>query len=484
MKKSISLRVLLIAGIILTLISCPAMAQVKVRLNPKAPQTLMIWHYYNGIQQQVFDRLLLTFNEELGAKEGIIVEAHSQGSINDLTTKLLQAANREPGAENMPNMFAAYADTAFQLDQMGFVADLAPYMTAEERAEYVESYMQEGELGTHGALKVFPTAKSTELLLLNATDWEPFAVDTGADKALLATWEGIVSLSKAFYEWSDAQTPEVADDGKALFGRDAFANYILIGSIQLGKEMFQVSDGIVNLQVDEAIMRKLWDHYYVPFVNGWFGAYGRFRSDDVKTGRLLALVGSTSGALYFPTEVTRDDGTTYPIACEVYPLPNFAGTEPCAVQQGAGLVVTSSTQEKEYAATFFLKWFTEVHKNIEFSIRSGYLPVKYAANDQTLLNQSIKDYTITPLLRRIIDVGLSITENYQLYTNSAFQHGNAARQVVETSMTQAAMQALAQRDMLIAQGLSRDAAIQSLTTDEVFAEWYAGFTASLAEAVR
>ena len=87
-------------------------------------------------------------------------------------------------------------------------------------------------------------------------------------------------------------------------------------------------------------------------------------------------------------------------------------------------------------------------------------------------------------MRRIIDVGLSITENYQLYTNSAFQHGNAARQVVETSMTQAAMQALAQRDMLIAQGLSRDAAIQSLTTDEAFAEWYAGFTASLAEAVR
>ena len=154
----------------------------------------------------------------------------------------------------------------------------------------------------------------------------------------VATWEGVVRLAKAYYEWTDAQTPAVEGDGKAFFGRDAFANYMLIGSLQLGVELFRVENGALRLQMDETVMRRLWDHYYVPFVNGWFGAYGRFRSDDIKTGQLIALVGSTSGALYFPNEVTRDDGTTYPIVCEVYPLPNFEGTQPCAVQQGAGMV--------------------------------------------------------------------------------------------------------------------------------------------------
>ena len=478
MKQSRRLLSLLLSCLVL-LGAAPATAQTTIRLNPKAPQTLTVWHYYNGIQQQVMDRLVLEFNESVGAQEGIIVEAHSQGSVNDLTTKLLNAANKEPGADNMPDLFGAYADTAFQLDRMGYVADLAPYMTAEELAKYVDSYVTEGELGTPGAFKVFPIAKSTELLLLNVTDWEPFAKDTGADQALLATWEGLVSLSHQYYDWSDAQTPDVPGDGKAFFGRDAFANYMLIGSLQLGVEMFQAANGEVTFQVDEAVMRKLWDNYYVPFVNGWFGAYGRFRSDDIKTGRLLALVGSTSGALYFPDEVTRDDGTTYPIVSKVFPLPNFAGTEPCAVQQGAGLVVTKSSPEKEYAATVFLKWFTEVQKNIEFCILSGYLPVKKAANDLTLMDAAIQARGMKPLLKAIIDAGVQITSTYRLYTNSAFRNGYAARAVVESSMTGAAADALLKRDELIGQGVSRDAAIQTLTGDQAFNEWLTRFRDAL-----
>jgi len=34
------------------------------------------------------------------------------------------------------------------------------------------------------------------------------------------------------------KTPDVPDDGKAFFGRDAMANYMLVGSMQLGTEIF------------------------------------------------------------------------------------------------------------------------------------------------------------------------------------------------------------------------------------------------------
>jgi len=469
---------------VLLFASMPATAETKVQLDPQKPQMIMIWHYYNGIQQQVFNRLVLEFNESIGAQEGVIVEAHSQGSINDLATKLLASANREPGAEEMPDVFGAYADTAYQLDQMGLVADLSPYLTEEEKDSYVDAYINEGELGTPGTLKVFPIAKSTELLLLNETDWLPFAKATGADKTKLSTWEGLVELSKAFYEWSDAQTPDVEGDGKAFFGRDAFANYMLIGSLQLGVEMFKVENGKMTLQVDKTVMRRLWDNYYVPFVNGWFGAYGRFRSDDIKTGQLIALVGSTSGALYFPNEVTRDDGTTYPIVCSVYPLPNFVKTKPYAVQQGAGIVVTKSTKEKEYAVTLFLKWFTAAEQNIEFSIHSGYLPVLKAANDQGMLDQEISRQGINDLLRNIIDIGVKITTQYHLYTNSAFAHGYDARKVVETSMTDAAKTAVAKRDDRIGQGVSRASAIASLTDDAAFEAWFSAFQTQLEAALQ
>ena len=479
-------RRLLSCGMIVILICAGGTAQAvkRVSLNPKAPQTLLIWHYYNGIQQQIFDSLVLAFNEGLGAQQGIIVEAHSQGSINDLTKKHMASANGTPGADAMPNLFAAYADTAYQLDQMGLVADLAPYMTKDELNSYVDSYIREGELNQPGALKVFPIAKSTELLILNETDRQPFADATGAELTQLSTWEGITALSKAFYEWSDAQTPDVEGDGKAFFGRDAFANYMLIGSLQLGVEMFKVENGKVTLQIDSAVMRRLWDNYYVPFVNGWFGAYGRFRSDDIKTGQLIALVGSTSGALYFPDEVTHDDGTSYPIVSQVYPLPNFENTEPCAVQQGAGLVVTAGTPEQEYAATVFLKWFTQTNENISFSIRSGYLPVRKDANDQSLIDRQVDANERNGLLKSIIDIGVNIVSQYTLYTNKAFEHGYEARLIVENSMQDAAKAAVAQRDLLMQKGMSRDEAIAQLTGDEAFSEWLASFEAQLSAAVQ
>ncbi len=47
---------------------------------------------------------------------------------------------------------------------------------------------------------------------------------------------------------------------------------------------------------------KLWDNFYVPYINGYFASYGKFRSDDAKTGDILALVGSSSGAHTFQIE--------------------------------------------------------------------------------------------------------------------------------------------------------------------------------------
>ena len=82
-------------------------------------------------------------------------------------------------------------------------------------------------MGKDNALKIFPTAKSTEVFMLNRTDWDTFAAATGADIGKLSTIEGVTATAKAYYEWTDSLTPEVKDDGKAFFGRDAVANYFI-----------------------------------------------------------------------------------------------------------------------------------------------------------------------------------------------------------------------------------------------------------------
>ena len=95
--------------------------------------------------------------------------------------------------------------------------------------------------------------------------------------------EGVTKTAQDYYEWTDGLTPE-KNDGKAFFGRDAMANYMIIGAMQQGVEIFSVENGTVTLNFDKDVMKKLWENYYVPFVKGYFAASGSFRSDDVKTG--------------------------------------------------------------------------------------------------------------------------------------------------------------------------------------------------------
>ena len=125
--------------------------------------------------------------------------------------------------------------------------------------------------------------------MLNKTDWDKFAQATGAETDDLATIEGVTATAEKYYEWTDSLT-ETPDDGKTFFGRDAVANYIISGMQQLGSTIFDVTDGEVSFHLDENALRKLWDNYYVPYINGYFGAYGKFRSDDAKTGDLIALL--------------------------------------------------------------------------------------------------------------------------------------------------------------------------------------------------
>ena len=363
---------------------------------PAKVTDIMVWTYYNGDQLESFTSLVNQFNETVGAQKGIKVSTESQGSVNDLETSVMDSAEGKVGAAAMPNIFSAYADTAYALDQMGMVVDLAPCLTEEEKAQFVEGYLSEGGFGEDDSIKIFPVAKSTELLFLNDTDWQAFADAAGVRYEDLATMEGLTAAAEKYYNWTDAQTA-APDDGKALFGRDAMANYMLVGAQQLGDTIFAVKDGRMTVNFERDVARRLWDNYYVPFVRGWFAATGRFRSDDIKTGNVLAYVGSSSSATFFPARVTNDANESHEISLKTLPAPQFEGGEAVAVQQGAGMVVTAAKEEEVKASVEFLKWFVRAENNIAFSVGSGYLPVTRKAND----------------MQEILASGLTLDDNMQ-----------------------------------------------------------------------
>lgn len=449
--------------------------------TPAEPTKVTVWNYYNGQQMQAFEELVSQFNKTVGKEKGIIVESHSFGTVNDLEENVLNSVNHKVGASELPSIFAAYADTAYRVDQMGYATDLRPYLTEKEQEKFIDSYLEEGDFLGDGSLKIFPIAKSIEILMLNRTDWDKFAEATGASQDALQTIEGITQTAQSYYEWTDSLTEE-PDDGKAFFGRDAMANYFLIGAKQQGVEIFSIQDGQVVLNFDKAVVRKLWDNYYIPFVKGYFAVSGRFRSDDIQTGNIVAFVGSSSGATFFPDKVILSDTESYDIEMKAMESPGFAEGEKIAVQQGAGMVVTNTDEAQIQAAVTFLKWFTEDERNIEFSLASGYLPVTKTANDLDKMKQYLSGEEESTLA--IEEVALDTVNHNTLYTTKAFQNGTSARNILEYSMTDKATADRKTVEERLSAGQTLDEATAEFVSDDCFESWYQETKAELEKLVK
>lgn len=453
-------------------------------LDPKNPVSLTIWHYYNGSQQAAFDALIEKFNDTVGKEKGINVQSYSQGSVSDLETAINDSVSGKVGADTMPDIFSSYADTAYEIEQAGVLADLSSYLDGDELEKYVDSYIEEGRIASDGTLRIFPMAKSTEIMMINKTDWDAFAADTGVSLENIKTIEGVAAVSQVYYEWTDKKTPDISEDGRAFYGRDAVANYFIIGMKQLGTEIFHVENGQVTLNLSEESLHRLWENYYVPMVKGYFGAYGAFRSDDVKTGELIAYTGSTSSAMYFPNQV-ESDGGNYDIDYIIMPAPVFEGGEKYAVQQGAGMVVSKSDEQHEYAAVEFLKWFTQADNNLQFGSVSGYLPVLKEANSMEMLDQVINDQNldVAPKTYDCLSAVFQEMDNTSLYTNKSFKNCSAARKVLEYNLADKAAEDRLAITELISQGKTLNEATADYVSEEAFEEWYNSFCDALNQTI-
>ena len=455
--------------------SAPSEDAVSSVLDPSDPVQVELWTYYNGTQQQAFEDLVKDFNATKGKDLGIVVTSSSQGGVNDLASAVTDSAQELVGSEAMPDAFLSYSDTASVIDGFGMVADLSGYLTEEEKAGFVEGFLEEGDLNGNGSLKVFPVGK--------LTDWQKFADATGSTLEELSTIEGVTTVAQRYYEWTDAQTPGVMGDGRPFFGRDAMANYLITGSKQLGHEIFEIENGVCALNFDRATMKTLWDNYYVPMVQGWFSAEGKFRSDAVKTGDLICYVGSSSSVVYFPQTVTVDDATSYPIQLGALPNPSFEHGKPCSPQQGAGFVVTKSDEKKETACVEFLKWFTAKEQNTDFSVSAGYVPVtKDALTLENLqaaaesIDGASGNYLVNlPATLDTIEAGV--------YANPPFKGGVEARAVLDRALSDRAVADRAAVVEAMAAGASSEEAVAPYLDDAGFDAWLADLETQLREAI-
>lgn len=475
----------IIAGVALVLIiACVVGVFLATRekplLDPKNPVHLDVWHYYSSMQMTAFDNMVEEFNQTKGAELGIFVQATSQGSVSDLFNKVLDTAHGVAGAGTLPNIFLAYSDSVYELVEMDKVVDLSAYMSQEDIAKYVEGFWQEGII--NGKPYVAPIAKSTEALTLDGAAWDAYAQAAGITEpvdALFDTWEDTVNTAKAYYEYTDALTPDALADGRPMLSIDSLSNFALVSLKQLGVDFFTTADGKGVLNYDEDALWRVWDTYIGSMARGYFGNEGHFGSDGVKMDALMGYVGSTSGVGYFPTVVTGGDGSQREARMVALPVPVFEGGEKYAVQQGAGMVVTKSDEAHEYAAVEFIKWLTESERNIEFTVSASYLPVTVEAIEGDGMARKIEALrasgdVIDGNKAQVFEIATQELSDYRLYFSAPFTGRLQIRYLFDDLKT-LAVEKRAEVVAAVQAGSAYEDAVEHAAGREAFDAWLAEF---------
>ncbi len=424
--------------------------------------SLQVWTYYNGTTESSFQEIVNEFNETRGKELKISVSSQSQGKqVNDLLEALVESANNKLGSDPMPDLFLAYSDTAYELDKLGKVASLNDYFTTEELANYNQGFLNEGKLPGSDDYKILPVSKSTEALYINQTDLDKFNEAYPESKISysdLTTIEGVISASEKYYKKTN----------KAFFGRDSLDNYFVIGAKQLGIDVLRYDENnTYGINYDKTVFKKLWDAYYVPYVKGYFYSESSFRSGDIKTGKILAYVGSTSSGGYFPSKVVVSDDQSYDISCKVVKAPIFNGGENVAVSQGAGFCITKSNKDQESAAAVFLKWLSKKNNIESFCGTSGYFP----ATQDGFTDEFISSQTNTNF-KQSFEVAKDTISNATMYSNVVGEGGNSLRNKLKYSLDTYSKNA---REKVL-ESASYDEAIKEYTSEAKFDEWFASLS--------
>ena len=370
-------------------------------LDPDHPVTLTMWHNYGGDMQETMDYLIDQFNSTIGKEKGIVINVTAISSSSELNKSLDMIVNDDPGAPEIPDIFTGYPKIAVKFQEKDMLVNLEDYFSEEEVAGYVEAFVEEGRL-SDGGLYVFPIAKSTEILYVNQTLFDRFAAETGASIDQLSTMEGMMEVSEMYYEWSG---------GKQFYAADSWFNFAEVGMAQLGDSIFDKSEA---LDLSGETYEYIFNTVYDAAVKGGVAIYDGYSSDLSKTGDLVCSSGSSAGILFYGDTITYSDGTVEDVEYSILPYPVFEGGSKTALQRGGGLMVTKSTQQKEYAACEFIKWLTASEQNMKFIEKTGYLPVTRQAfeEDMTSHMQNLEDLRIAKMLTAV----LNMYEDYTFFT--------------------------------------------------------------------
>ena len=372
----------------------------------EVPTTITVWHVYGGQVDSPLNDLIEQFNRTVGKEQQINVQVTSVSNTNTIHELVLAAANREPGATELPDLFISYPKTVMALPDDSILVDYKDYLSEEELSAFLPAFLEEGTVNDR--LVILPVAKSTEIMFINQTIFDRFSQATGVTLEDLDTWEGLFKAAEIYAQWTEEQTPDIPGDAKPMFVHDYYFNYFQIGTESMGEDFFQ-GDGLAL----GPTFQRAWEPLAKAALKGGVWLKGGYATEAIRTGDSIVSVASSASILYYSDVVTYSDNTSEDITIISRPCPVFENGDKLVMQRGAGFCLVRSNPEREQAAVTFLKWLTEPKRNVEFVTRTGYMPVTRAAFENELPKaiEGLESEKYTSLYQAYLDT----QANYEFY---------------------------------------------------------------------
>ena len=253
----------------------------------------------------------------------------------------------------------------------GTIATLG--LTAEQKADFIEGYYNEGKQFGDGKMYSLPFSKSTEVLYYNKTFFDTHGLKVPT------TWDEMEATCAAILAIDNNCTP---------LGYDSESNWFITMCEQLGTDYTSAENGgefLFDNDENKAFVKKFMDWYNKGYVTTQelYGAYtsGLFTADASQENSYMSI-GSSAGATH--QRPKKNDAGEYPFEVGIAPIPQFDVDNPKVISQGPSVCIFGDTDEKVEASWLLVKYLTTTAAfQADFSAASGYVPViKSVADDE------------------------------------------------------------------------------------------------------
>ena len=396
--------------------------------------TITFYHTMGSNLTTVLDQYIAEFNK---LYPNIHVQYTSVGSYDDVRDQV----STEITVGTQPNIAYCYPDHVALYNLAKAVQTLDGYidstaevtradgtteilgLTAEQKADFIEGYYNEGLQFGDGKMYTMPLSKSTEVLYYNKTFFE------ANNLKVPTTWDEVAEVCEKILTIDPMSIP---------LGYDSEGNWFITMTEQLQTPYTSATGDhfLFNTPENQAFIKEFREWYQEGYLTTQklYGAYtsGLFTStSEIKS---YMSIGSSAGATY-QRPAKGDDGN-YPFEVGIATIPQANPDNRKVISQGPSVCIFKKDNPQEMIASWlFVKYLTTtVDFQAEFSMASGYVPViksvaQNPAYAEFLAKADGGDYVSA------LSAKVCLEQEDAYYTSPAFNGSSTARDEVAGLLT-------------------------------------------------